>query len=64
VFPIDESDEELGAVYEARGYGGVHKLLEARAAALHLMYDELHIRYAVAKMFGISPGDLDDPWLG
>lgn len=49
---------ELGDVYEAFGHGGVHRLLKARAAVEHLLYDEMHLRYVVAEMFGVSPGDL------
>ncbi len=57
-FPPEESDNELGDVYEALGHGGVHRLLVARAEAEHPLYDEVHICYAVAEMFGVSPGDI------
>lgn len=57
-FPPDESDEELGDVYETLGHGGVLRLLKARAETEHPLYDEMHVRYVVAEMFGVSPGDL------
>lgn len=57
-FPPDESDEELGDVYETLGHGGVLRLLKARTEVEHPLYDEMHLRYTVADMFGVSPGDL------
>jgi hypothetical protein len=58
VFPLAQSDTELGDVYEHRGFSGTYRLLKDRAAAEHALYDDSRLRCMVADMFGVGPGDL------
>lgn len=58
VFPEGQSDMEIGDAYEAHGFSGVHSLLLRRKMEAHQFIDYQGLKYDVAEMFGISPGDI------
>lgn len=58
VFPLDQSDTELGDAYEQRGFLGVYELCKERAEKAWSLRSEADIRLEVALMFDVSPGDI------
>jgi len=59
IFPIEQSDVEMGDVYEQYGYKGVYDL-EKQRRENGLIIPDHDIAVDVAQAFGVSPGDLYD----